>query len=392
MVEVRLYKGRERRPLAGHPWIYQGEIERVEGSPHPGEVAVVKDFGGRFIGIGYINPHSQIAVRILTWREEAIDEAFLRRRILQAIEHRKQVVADTDGYRLIYGEADFLPGLIVDRYAEILVLQVLTAGMECLKEAVAAILVELLAPKGIYERSDPPSRALEGLEQRRGLLYGQFDPLVQIEEGGVKFWVDIAQGQKTGFFLDQRENRLALRGYAAGKAVLDGFSYSGGFSLHAALAGAHSAMGIDISSEAVALAKRNAELNGLSERCTFKEANAFDELRALERQGCRFDLIILDPPAFTKGKEAVPGALRGYKEINLRAMKLLREGGILVSCSCSYHLDAGAFLGMLQAAALDTKRRLRLLEFRTQARDHPVLVGVKETQYLKCAILEVVNA
>jgi len=233
---------------------------------------------------------------------------------------------------------------------------------------------------------------LEGLEQRKGLLYGQFDPFVQIEEGGVKFWVDIAHGQKTGFFLDQRENRLALRSYAAGREVLDGFSYSGGFSLHAAFAGARSAIGIDISSEAVALAKRNAELNGLSERCTFKEANAFDELRALERQGCRFDLIVLDPPAFTKGKEAVPGALRGYKEINLRAMKLLREGGVLVSCSCSYHLDAETFLGMLQAAALDTKRRLRLLEFRTQARDHPVLVGVKETQYLKCAILEVVDA
>lgn len=400
MIEVQLHRGREKRPLSGHPWIYQGEIEGIKGDPKPGEIARVQDFRGRFIGMGYINPNSQIAVRLLTWQEEALDEAFFRKRILQAIEHRKKLaleggkrlVARTTAMRLIYGEGDFLPGLIVDRYGEILVLQILTAGMERMKEILVALLIELLNPQGIYQRNDPPSRLLEGLDQRKGILYGQVEPLVQIEEGGIRFWVDIVAGQKTGFFLDQRENRLAVRGYAEGREVLDGFCYSGGFGLHALTAGATSLIGIDISPEAVALAQKNAELNGLSDRCVFKEVNAFDELRALERAGRRFDLIVLDPPAFTKGKESVASALRGYKEINLRAMKLLREGGILVTCSCSYHLDVETFLGMLQAAALDVKRRLRLLELRYQAKDHPILMGVKETQYLKCAILEVLRA
>ncbi|MBI3989024.1 MAG: class I SAM-dependent rRNA methyltransferase [candidate division NC10 bacterium] len=392
MVEVTLLRGRERRPLAGHPWIYQGEIERIEGDPEPGERARVKDFRGRFIGMGYINPRSQITVRLLTWEEEAIDEAFLQRRIRKALEYRKRIVADTDACRLISSEGDFLPGLIVDRYGDLLVLQILTAGMERLKEVVVQLLVQLLSPKGIYERNDSPSRLLEGLEHQKGPLYGDFDRVVQIQEGGVKFWVDVAEGQKTGFFLDQRENRFALRGYAEGKEVLDGFCYSGGFALNALYAGAASAVGIDLSPAALDLAKRSAEANGLADRCTFKEANAFDELRALERTGRHFDLIILDPPAFTRGKEAVAGAIRGYKEINLRAMKLLREGGILLTCSCSYHLDAETFLGVLQSAALDAKKRLRLLELRTQARDHLVLLGVKETYYLKCAILEVMRA
>lgn len=391
MVEVTLLRGRERRPLAGHPWIYRGEIERIEGDPQPGEQARVKDSSGRFVGIGYINPRSQITVRLLTWEEEAIDAAFLRRRIQKALEHRKRVVTNTDSCRVISSEGDLLAGLIVDRYSDLLVLQILTAGMERLKEAIVQILVELLSPKGIYERNDPPSRLLEGLEQKKGPVYGHFDHVVQIQEGGVKFWVDVADGQKTGFFLDQRENRFALRGYAEGKELLDGFCYSGGFALNALYAGAASAVGIDLSPAALDLAKRSAEANGLADRCTFKEANAFDELRACERAGRRFDMIILDPPAFTRGKEAVVGAIRGYKEINLRAMKLLREGGVLLTCSCSYHLDAETFLGVLQSAALDARKRLRLLEFRTQARDHPVLVGVKETQYLKCAILEVMR-
>ncbi len=392
MVEVTLLRGRERRPLAGHPWIYRGELERIRGDPQPGEQVRVKDSRGRFVGMGYINPYSQIAVRLLSWEEEAIDEAFLRRRIQKALELRKRVVADTDSFRVIYGEGDLLTGLIVDRYGDLLVLQTLTAGMERLKEAIVQILIELLSPKGIYERNDAPSRLLEGLEVKKGPIYGQFDPVVQIQEGGVKFWVDVAEGQKTGFFLDQRENRLALRGYAAGRELLDGFCYSGGFALNALSAGAASAVGIDLSPAALKLAKRNAEANGLADRCTFKEANAFDELRAYERAGRRFDMVILDPPAFTRGKEAVAGAIRGYKEINLRAMRLLREGGILLTCSCSYHLDAETFLQVLQSAALDARKRLRLLEFRTQARDHPVLMGVKETQYLKCAILEVVDA
>jgi len=392
MVEVTLLRGRERRPLAGHPWIYRGELERIRGDPQPGEQVRVKDSRGRFVGMGYINPYSQITVRLLSWEEEAIDEAFLRRRMQKALEYRKRVVTDTDSFRVIYGEGDLLTGLIVDRYGDLLVLQTLTAGMERLKETIVQILIELLSPKGIYERNDAPSRLLEGLEIKKGPIYGQFDPVVQIREGGVKFWVDVAEGQKTGFFLDQRENRLALRGYAAGRELLDGFCYSGGFALNALSAGAASAVGIDLSPAALNLARRNAEANGLADRCTFKEANAFDELRAYERAGRRFDMVILDPPAFTRGKEAVAGAIRGYKEINLRAMRLLREGGILLTCSCSYHLDAETFLQVLQSAALDARKRLRLLEFRTQARDHPILMGVRETRYLKCAILEVVDA
>lgn len=392
MIEVTLLRGRERRPLAGHPWIYRGELERIRGDPQPGEQVRVRDSRGRFVGMGYINPYSQITVRLLSWEEEAIDEAFLRRRIQKALEYRKRVVTDTDSFRVIYGEGDLLTGLIVDRYGDLLVLQTLTAGMERLKEAIVQILVELLSPKGIYERNDASSRLLEGLEVKKGPIYGRFDPVVQIQEGGVRFWVDVAEGQKTGFFLDQRENRLALRKYAAGRELLDGFCYSGGFALNALSAGAVSAVGIDLSPAALNLARRSAEANDLANRCTFKEANAFDELRAYERAGRRFDMVILDPPAFTRGKEAVAGAIRGYKEINLRAMRLLQEGGILLTCSCSYHLDAETFLRVLQSAAVDARRRFRLLEFRTQSRDHPVLMGVKETQYLKCAILEVVDA
>ena len=391
MTRVTLHKGRERRPLAGHPWIYRGEIRRLEGDPAPGDQVEVRDARGRFVGRGYVNPRSQISVRLLTWKDEAIDEALLRRRVQSAIDLRKRCVADAEAYRVIFGEADLLPGLIVDRYGDILVVQFQTAGIEALRGLLVDVLLDLVRPRGIYARNDAPARELEGLERTSGFLYGQFDTLLQISEGGVRFWVDIASGQKTGLFLDQRENRLRLRSFAEGRDVLDAFCYTGGFGLHAAAAGARSVLGIELSKEAAALAVRNAELNGLGEVVQVVERNAFDELRSMDREGRRFDLIVLDPPAFTKGREALDSALRGYKEINLRAMKLLREGGILITCSCSYHLPAELFREMLVEAAADAHRRFRLIEFRGQAQDHPVLLSVRETNYLKCAILEALN-
>jgi len=391
MVRVTLHKGRELRLLAGHPWIYQRDLLRVEGTPKPGELVEVRDARDRFVGRGYINPYSQIMVRLLTWEEEAIDEAFVRRRVQPAIDLRKRWVADVEAYRVIFGEADLLPGLVVDRYGGVLVVQFLTAGIEALRGPLVDVLVDLLRPRGIYARNDAPARQLEGLERTSGVLYGEFDTLLQIAEGGVRFWVDVAAGQKTGLFLDQRENRLRLRSLADGREVLDAFCYTGGFGLHAAASGARSVLGIEFSKDAAVLAMKNVELNGFGDIVQVVEANAFDQLRSMDREGRRFDLIFLDPPAFTKGKEALESALRGYKEINLRAMKLLREGGTLVTCSCSYHLSAELFREILVEAASDARRRFRLVEFRGQARDHPVLLHVRETNYLKVAVLEAVS-
>jgi 23S rRNA (cytosine1962-C5)-methyltransferase len=391
VARVVLHKGRERRAMAGHPWIYQGEIQRVEGGPAPGELVEVRDARGRFIGRGYINPRSQIAVRLLTWQDEAIDESFLRRRIQACIDLRKRCVADAEAYRVVFGEADQLPGLVVDRYGEILVVQFLTAGIEALRDMLVGLLLDCLHPRGIYARNDAPARELEGLKRTSEVLHGQFDTLLQISEGGVRFWVDIAAGQKTGLFLDQRENRVRFRSFAEGREVLDAFCYTGGFGLHAAAAGAKSVLGVELSKDAAALAVRNAELNGLENIVRVVEGNAFDELHSMDREERRFDLIVLDPPAFTKGKEALQNAIRGYKEINLRAMKLLRDGGILVTCSCSYHLPVELFREMLVDAAADAHRRFRLVEFRTQAQDHPILLSVRETHYLKCAVLEAVS-
>ncbi len=391
MVRVTLHKGRELRLLAGHPWIYQRDLQRIEGTPKPGELAEVRDARDRFVGRGYINPQSQIMVRLLTWEEEAIDDAFVRRRVQAAIDLRKRWVADVEAYRVIFGEADFLPGLVVDRYGGVLVIQFLTAGIEALQGPLVDVLVDLLRPRGIYARNDAPARQLEGLERTSGILYGEFDTLFQIAEGGVRFWVDIAAGQKTGLFLDQRENRLRLRSLAEGREVLDAFCYSGGFGLHAAASGARSVLGIEFSKDAAVLAMKNVELNGFGDVVQIVEANAFDQLRSMDREGRRFDLIFLDPPAFTKGKEALESALRGYKEINLRAMKLLRERGTLVTCSCSYHLSPELFRDILAEAASDARRRFRVIEFRGQARDHPVLLHVRETNYLKVAVLESLN-
>jgi 23S rRNA (cytosine1962-C5)-methyltransferase len=386
---IGLKPGRERRLLRGHPWVYAGEIEKTDGPISPGEIVDLYNARGSFLGRGYFNPSSQIRVRVLSSEPEAIDGDFLRRRLQQAIDRRSLFSIPSDACRLVFSEADLLPGLILDRYGPYLVIQLLALGMEVRQEMILSLVRETLNPLGIYARNDLHVRELEGLPSCKGLLWGEVPDRIQIREGGLSFWVDVKGGQKTGFFLDQRGNRLALQGLCQDRRGLDCFCYSGAFSLQAAHFGAASVLGLDISEEAIALAQENARLNGLSDRCQFRAGNAFDELRALERQGERFGVIILDPPAFTKSKQAIEPALRGYKEINLRALKLLESGGILLTCSCSYHLSPQLFLQLLEEAAADAGRRVHLLQFRTQAPDHPILLGVPETCYLKCAILRV---
>ncbi len=391
MFTLRLASGREARVQAGHPWIYRSEIAHLEGEGEPGAIAHVRDSRGRFLGQAMVNLQSQIAGRLLSHVEDPVDAGFFERRIREALARAGRSVHGPDACRLIYGEADHLPGLIVDRYGDLLVIQLLTAGMERVRETILTALRAATQPRAIYERNDASSRRLEGLELRKGFAWGQGETGLWVREGDLSFFVEVAEGQKTGFFLDQRENRQVVKGLASGREVLDCFCYSGGFALNAATGGGASVIGIDLSAEAITWAERSAERNGLSSRCTFMIANAFDALRAFDREGRRFSMLILDPPAFTKGKEAVAGALRGYKEINLRAMKLLIPGGILVTCSCSYHVDAPTFLEMLRGAAADAHREFQLRELRTQARDHPILLAAKETQYLKCAILEALD-
>lgn len=388
MASVLLRRRAEQRVLRGHPWIYLTDVEGIEGTVEKGNPVDVYGAGRRFLGRGYVNPDSQIVVRLLTREAEPIDAAFFHRRVAAAAAYRQRLATRSTAIRMVYAEADGLPGLLVDRYGDVVVLQILTAGMEHLREAWLPSIHEHFNPRGILLRNDASSRLLEGLPLEKNFLGRPFDPVVTIEEDDLLFRVDVVAGQKTGFFLDQRDNRLAVRALAPDRQVLDCFCYTGGFALHAAKAGARRVEGIDISEEAVATATENAKLDHVADRCTFRNGNVFDELRELYGAGRRFDLIILDPPAFTKSKEAVAGALRGYKEINLRAMKLLDAGGILVTSSCSYHVREATFLEMLEDAAADARVRCRILAVRTQSSDHPVLLGVKETKYLKCVFLE----
>uniref|UniRef100_A0A7V3YFN7 Class I SAM-dependent rRNA methyltransferase n=1 Tax=Candidatus Caldatribacterium californiense TaxID=1454726 RepID=A0A7V3YFN7_9BACT len=389
---VRLKKGKEKRILLGHPWVYCTDIEVLRGPADPGDIVLLENHRGKPLALGYYNPNSVIAVRVLTQNpKERIDRDFFLHRIRQALELRLKLFREetTNAFRVVFAEADLLPGLIVDRFASLLVVQFLTLGMERRKGDIVEALEALLHPGGIYERSDVEVRKKEGLEECAGWILPGMNPEVIIKENGLAFFVDVARGQKTGYFLDQRENRLSLRRYVQGARVLDCFSYTGGFAIHAAAFGAREVLGLDISESAVALARENACLNRLEDRVRFEVADVFEALRELLRKGERFDLVILDPPAFVKGKEALEGALRGYKDINLLAMKLLVPSGILVTCSCSYHLSEELFLEVLQKASQDAGRRLQILERRGQAQDHPVLVGYPESRYLKCFILRV---
>ena len=389
MAKVTLRKTRETRVRGGHPWIYASEIEKVEGAFDNGDIVDVADFRGKFIGKGFYNPQSQISLRILTRNDEPCDRDFFARRIQEAWDYRR-LLCDPMSCRLIYSESDFLPGLVVDKFADVLVLQSLSLGIERIKDMICDLLMEIIQPVGIWERSDVPVRRLEGMEQTTGLLRGEVPDEVDMVENGIHFLVDVKHGQKTGFFLDQKQNRAALAPLCRDARVLDCFCHNGSFSLHAAKYGASSVLGVDISEEALEVARRNAALNGF-ENVTFEAHNCFDLLHELTDAGEKFDLVILDPPAFTKNKAAVPSAIRGYKEINLRGLKLVRPGGFLVTCSCSQHVLPEMFQDVINQAAREAKKRIRLVEYRTQGYDHPILPQSVETKYLKTMIIQVME-
>jgi 23S rRNA (cytosine1962-C5)-methyltransferase len=370
------------RISGGHLWIYRSDVRTVQAEP--GDVVRVVDERRRLVGRAFWSDRSQIALRFLTRRDEPVDRAFLAQRIRAAAEFRTRVVEDTDSYRLVYGEADLLPSLIVDRYGDMLVIQTLSQGTEKRKREIVEILKEQFAPRGILERNDPKARVLEGLPQSVEVLHGEVPEEVPATMNGVRLRLDLRHGQKTGAFLDQRENYRAAAPYLRGE-VLDCFCYHGGFALHAArIAGSVEA--VDISGEALAAARANAELNA-ARNLTLREGNAFDILKEYDQAGRKFDAVILDPPAFAKSRSALEAALRGYKEINLRALRLLRPEGTLVTCSCSYHVSEARFGEMLWEASVDLDRPLRVVERRGPSRDHPILLTVPETLYLKCLII-----
>lgn len=389
MAKVILKKGEEVRIQMGHPWVFGNEVKSIEGSFDPADIVDVYDFKNHFLGRGYINPRSKILVRLLTREHEEVNRELFRKKIVQAWEYRKKLV-DTSSCRVIFGEADFLPALIVDKFGDYLSIQTLSLGIEKYKDVIVELLDEILEPKGIYERNDVKIREKEGLEQKKGFIKGPFDTTVEIQENEVRMLVDIENGQKTGYFLDQRENRAALRPFVKDARVLDTFTHTGGFAMHAAYYGAKEVTAVDISEHAIDFAKRNAELNGLQDKIKGVVGNVFDVLKEYQVAEEKFDVVILDPPAFCKTKSALEGAYRGYKDINLRGMKILKPGGFLVTCSCSHYMYPGLFMEMIQDAAMDARRIVRQVEFRTQAKDHPVLYGSDESMYLKCVIMQVI--
>jgi 23S rRNA (cytosine1962-C5)-methyltransferase len=371
------------RVKSGHLWIYRADI--IECDAAPGEVVLVQGPRGQALGMALYSSESQIALRLISTEEADVNRDFWAGRLEAAERLRRQVVSDSTAYRLVYGESDLLPSLIIDRYDDCFVIQTLSQGMEKLKKMWVDLIVERFSPRAVIERNEARVRDLEGLPRAAGLLYGSDPGRVIFEEGGIRFAADLRRGQKTGAFLDQRENRIAAAQYC-GQRALDCFTFEGGFALHLARR-ANSVTAVDISADVIQGARLNAELNQIT-NVEFVEANAFDWLRELDRTNQRFDLIVLDPPAFAKNRSAVEAAARGYKEINLRAMKLLNSGGILVTSSCSYHMSEERFLKILAEAASDLGRTARIIEKRTQARDHPVLIPMPETHYLKCVILQ----
>jgi 23S rRNA (cytosine1962-C5)-methyltransferase len=375
------------RARGGHLWIYRSDVSDASGASG-GSIVGVRDERGRFVGRALYSDRSEISLRLLTTREETIDREWWRTRLRAAAARRVDIKAQTNAYRLVYSEGDLLSSLIVDVYDDVLVLQTLSQGTESLKEMLVELLVEEFAPRAVIERNDVRVRELEGLELRAGPLYGDAPGELEIVQDGVRFAIAPLAGQKTGSFLDQRENRLAARAVAKGRA-LDCFTFNGAFALHLATV-CESVLGLDISADAIEAARRNASLND-ARNVLFREANVFDALREMEAGKESFDTIVLDPPAFAKNRASVRAAVRGYKEINLRALKLLATGGALVTCTCSYHMSEEMFLELLMEAAHDARRRVQLVEKRMQSRDHPVLLGVPETYYLKCLIVRVLD-
>ena len=391
---VILKKGEGRTLKAGGAWIFDNEIDKVEGTPEDGSLVEVRDFDGYGMGTGFYNSRSKIRVRMMSRKAgQVIDRDFLRMRVQNAWDYRKKTV-DTSSCRIIFGEADFLPGLVVDKFSDVLVVQSLALGIDRMKEEILSLLVEVLRAdgveiRGIYERSDAKVREQEGLPRQKGFIGAEFPTRVQIVENGVRYEVDVEDGQKTGFFLDQKYNRLAIQRLCRDARVLDCFTHTGSFALNAGIAGASSVLGVDASQLAVDQARINAELNGLSDRVKFQCADVFDLLPELERKGEQFDVVILDPPAFAKSRASVKNATRGYRDINLRGMKLVRDGGYLATCSCSHFMTYELFTQTIAQAAQSAHVRLRQVEYRTQAPDHPILWAADESYYLKFYIFQV---
>jgi 23S rRNA (cytosine1962-C5)-methyltransferase len=391
---VTLKRGRPPRVERGHPWVYRTEIQTLSGPASPGDTVRVATAGGRTLGYGFYNPHSMIAIRLLTrYPEGPPDRNVWRRRLEAALDRRRRTFPGSTAYRWCNAEADGLPGLVVDRFDRYLVVESLALGTEAALDPIVAALTELAEPDGVFLRGDAPVRPLEGLPVESRPLWGKTPPdRVAIDEDGIAFLVDVKGGQKTGHFFDQRENRRRAAAAARGGRVLDAFCHTGGFALAALAAGAGEAVAVDSSAAALAAAERNAHANGMAGRVRFVEANVFDHLRELARRGERYDLVVLDPPAFAKNRRALENALRGYKEVNLRAMRLVPEGGTLATASCSQPLDRAGFLDMLRDAAADSHRQVRLRELAGAAPDHPVLLAAPETDYLKFALLEMADA
>ena len=393
---VTLKKGEGRTIKAGGMWIFDNEIDTIVGTFHNGDIVIVHDFDGYPMGKGFINQNSKIRVRMMTRRDDTeINADFIRMRVKNAWEYRKKTV-DTSSCRVIFGDADFLPGLVVDKFSDVLVVQSLALGIDRFKEEIIQDLKEIMAEdgitiRGVYERSDAKEREKEGMKKQKGFLGREFDTKVLIEENGVKYFVDVKDGQKTGFFLDQKYNRLAMQRICKDAEVLDCFTHTGSFALNAGIAGAKHVMGVDASELAVMQATENAALNNLQDTVQFTCADVFELLPQLEQEGRKFDVVILDPPAFTKSRNTIKNAMKGYREINIRGLKLVKDGGYLATCSCSHFMDYENFTKVIGQAARSAHRRLRQVEFRTQSPDHPILWAADESYYLKFYIFQVVD-
>ena len=394
---VRIKKGQGRTLKAGGAWIYDNEIDAITGEFRNGELVSVEDFDGFFLGQGFINTNSKLTVRMLSRKKGAvIDDAFIEMRVRNAWEYRKATV-DTSSCRVIFGEADFLPGIVIDKFSDVLVVESLALGIDRLKPVIVDMLRKVLSEdgitiRGVYERSDAKVRLQEGMERYKGFIGEPFDTKVEIAENGVRYMVDVEDGQKTGFFLDQKYNRLAVQNLCRRilpDRVLDCFTHTGSFALNAGLAGSKEVLGVDASQLAVDQASENARLNGIGDRVHFECADVFDLLPKLEQEGQKFDVVILDPPAFTKSRNSIKNAVKGYREINLRGMKLVKDGGYLATCSCSHFMDPELFTKTIREAAGNVHKRLRQVEYRTKASDHPILWAADESYYLKFYIFQV---
>lgn len=391
---VILKKGEGRTLKAGGLWVFDNEIAKIDGEFENGDIVAVLDFDGYFMGYGFINTNSKIIVRLLTRKkDDVVDEKFIEKRVRDAWNYRKDTI-DTSSCRIIFGEADFLPGIVVDKFSDVLVVESLALGIDKLKPVILDCLKKVLAEdhitvRGVYERSDAKVRQNEGMERYKGFIGREFDTKVEIVENGVHYYVDVRDGQKTGFFLDQKNNRKSVQRIVKDKTVLDCFTHTGSFALNAGYAGAKEVLGVDASDLAVEQARENAQLNNLQDRVKFMTADVFDLLPKLEEEGKKYDVVILDPPAFTKSRSSIKNAVKGYREINLRGLKLVKDRGYLVTCSCSHFMDPELFAKTIKEAAHGAHKRLRQVEFRTQAPDHPILWAADESYYLKFYIFQV---